>query len=213
MRPQPAADAAARREVAAKAQTTLQVATADSALKRSASAFGRVDSASTTRKQAAAENTTAKALAATASPTASGAEAPAPAPVARRAAAAPTVAPPTPESYAGCYVVIADSSAGLPQRLSLDTVRVVQPQLLQRAPAADAAISDRFTVSTLSGTTRRPLEPATWEVRFNRALRLSIGAPVRIVDLRSQSGVLVGSMNVGDRLVPVTLQRADCGGR
>ena len=127
---------------------------------------------------------------------------------ARGAAAAPYV------NLAGCYTVVADAAAGLPQRVSLDTARVVDREpVAQRAPLADAVMVNRFTVSDRSGTERLIIDSATWEPLANDGIRLTIGAPARSVELRAIAAgrvAFVGAMNVGDRSVPVALQRVDC---
>jgi hypothetical protein len=206
-RPQAAADVATTRPKFATVTVTASAA-ADSAAKVAAEPTpGRLDSVQETRKMSVAEN-------AARAPTVGGvaraeAAAAAPAPRARteRAFSAKAAAL-SPVSFAGCYIVTADPSTGLPRRLSLDTTRVASPQTLQRQTLADAVVVDRFTMSALSEVTGRPLEPATWELRPDGVVRLSIGAPARNADLRPLSGGLVGSMTIGDRAVSVMLQPA-----
>ncbi|MFL5616066.1 MAG: zf-HC2 domain-containing protein [Gemmatimonadaceae bacterium] len=104
-------------------------------------------------------------------------------------------------SFAGCYAVTADSTTGLPTRLSLDSSRV--ETVMQRATVA---APERYSVS---GTT--PLAGALWQRLPDGRIRLSI-APARSVDLSPASNsTLVGSMPVEGRLLPVTLRRVDCG--
>lgn len=104
-------------------------------------------------------------------------------------------------SFAGCYNVTADSITGLPRRLSLDTTRV--ETVMQRATvAAPQAYS-------VSGAT--PLAEALWQRLPDGRIRLSM-TPARIVDLAAtSSSKLVGSMVLDGRVLPVTLQRVDCG--
>jgi putative zinc finger protein len=115
-------------------------------------------------------------------------------------------------SYIGCYQVDADSIAVLPTRIALDTLTA--HATLQRAPTADAAVSERYQLMALQSEGRRlALENAYWERLGAGAVRLSFGAPARSVDLRrGGESTLTGFMSVGDRAVRVTLHPLSCGG-
>jgi hypothetical protein len=112
--------------------------------------------------------------------------------------------------YSGCYQIDADSIAALPARVALDTLSAT----LQRAPIADAAVSERYQLIALQGEgQRRPLENAYWEVLRTGALRLFFGAPARSVDLRpGAESTLSGFTSVGNRPVRVTIRPVSCGG-
>lgn len=122
-----------------------------------------------------------------------------------RAAAAPAArdasAPLATMSFSGCYAVTADSITRLPARLSLDTSRV--ETFMRRATvAAPEAYSVRGTP---------PLSGARWQLLPDGRIRLSI-ASGRSVDLSpTANSTLVGSMAVDGLVLPVTLQRVDCG--
>jgi hypothetical protein len=113
-------------------------------------------------------------------------------------------------SYGGCYQIDADSIAALPARVALDTLGAT----LQRAPIADAALSERYQLMAVQGDgQRRPLENAYWEVLGTGTLRLFFGTPARSVDLRpGAESTLTGLMSVGNRPVRVTVRPLSCGG-
>jgi anti-sigma factor RsiW len=124
---------------------------------------------------------------------------------ASRAASAPAAqearAPLATISFAGCYNVTADSITGLPQRLSLDTTRV--ETAMQRATVA------ALQAYAVSGATL--LAGAMWEHLPDGRIRLTM-TPAHNVDLSAaSSSTLVGSMALDGRVLPVTLQRVDCG--
>ena len=101
--------------------------------------------------------------------------APAPSPAAEGAAALRTAS----GALAGCYAVEADSLAGLPPHLSLDTTFVV----------------------------RRASANARWEPLGAAGVRLHVGA--RVIDLSTVSpGTLAGTVTVDGRVVTVRLVRA-----
>jgi Putative zinc-finger len=115
-------------------------------------------------------------------------------------------------SYGGCYQVEADSIAGLPARITLDTLNL--QVTMQRAPLANAVVSERHQLLAVqSEGQRRALDNGYWEVLGTGAVRLSFTAAVRTVDLRpGAESTLSGFMSVGNRTVRVTLRPLSCGG-
>lgn len=134
---------------------------------------------------------------------------PTPAPdIAPRFAAAPAKV----EHVAGCYAIEADAAAGLPARILLDSAGVERRAFAERAGVTDASAGVRYAVKIIAGSSAPALD-SYWQPTSGGGLRLSIGGqPPTSIELHPISPVaFTGTMAIGDRQVPVTVQRiTDC---
>jgi len=115
-------------------------------------------------------------------------------------------------SYSGCYDVVTDAIAGVPKRISLDTTRLVDMKVRERAALADMQRIEQHGISTLSDSVRQPLEGAYWRVDPRGGVLISLGAitPRAIQLQRTSKDVLSGSMTVESREYPITIRRVEC---
>jgi hypothetical protein len=124
-------------------------------------------------------------------------------------------APSDARSSAGCYAVTADSALLLPRQLSLDSTLAAEKSVVSqrsRASAADAAAQARFGVSEFENGVRRSVAGAYWAPGADGSIRLTLPVLMRSVELRATpESTLSGVVTVGERAVPVTLRRAECG--
>jgi anti-sigma factor RsiW len=113
----------------------------------------------------------------------------------------------------GCYSVRADSSAGFPDRLILDSIPVTQLEpAAGRAALRRDASADRHAVSVLVGGTRRVLESWSWLALPGGGIRLSIGgATPRVIQLIATDTSTLRSVATGaDGRSSIILQRTSC---
>jgi len=115
-------------------------------------------------------------------------------------------------SYSGCYDIVTDAIAGVPKRISLDTTRLGDMKVRERAALADMQRIEQHGISTLSDSVRQPLEGAYWRVDPRGGVLISLGAimPRAIQLQRTSKDVLSGSMTIEDREHPITLRRVEC---
>ena len=115
-------------------------------------------------------------------------------------------------SYSGCYDVVTDAIAGVPKRISLDTTRLGDAKMRERAALADMQRIEQHGISTLSDSVRQPLEGAYWQVDPRGGLLISLGAitPRAIQLQRTSKDMLSGSMTVESREYPITIRRVEC---
>ena len=115
-------------------------------------------------------------------------------------------------SYSGCYDVVTDAIAGVPKRISLDTTRLGDAKVRERAALADMQRIEQHGISTLSDSVRQPLEGAYWRVDPRGGVLISLGAITRraIQLQRTSKDVLSGSMTVESREYPITIRRVEC---
>lgn len=125
-----------------------------------------------------------------------------------------SVAAPTMSSLAGCYAVEADSAAGLPARVVLDSARLMASALESRARVADQAIvSTKAPKAFIDSTRRAP--SVSWEPLSSVTVRLRVaGSAVSPIDLHANgSNTLTGTKKVGDRELTVVLRKVEgCSG-
>jgi hypothetical protein len=117
-------------------------------------------------------------------------------------------------SYVGCYDVRADSTLHMPKRLSLDTTHVVNGALRQKSFAAGAAGNAQLVVSSVDSV-RHPIESGSWQLDSLGRVHLELGgATSPRVQLQPITGTMLsGTITVGDRTLPIVLQRAECSPR
>ena len=115
-------------------------------------------------------------------------------------------------SYSGCYDVVTDAIAGVPKRISLDTTRLGDAKMRERAALADMQRIEQHGISTLSDSVRQPLEGAYWQIDPRGGVLISLGAitPRAIQLQRTSKDMLSGSMTVESREYPITIRRVEC---
>jgi cytoskeletal protein RodZ len=150
---------------------------------------------------------------------ASGAAAPQPSPPVALRRQELTAEPASATRFAGCYAVVADTSAGFPSRVTLDTTRVERRDLAERVATADVAGAARYLVRSsppaLAG--QNAIANAYWQpLGANGLVRLYLGgrATGPIVLRAISQTTLAGSIIVGTRSMAVSLVRlSECGAR
>ncbi|PYP64555.1 MAG: hypothetical protein DMD26_13070 [Gemmatimonadetes bacterium] len=115
-------------------------------------------------------------------------------------------------SYSGCYDIVTDAITGLPKRISLDTTRLVDMKVRERAALADMRRIEQHGISTLSDSVRQPLEGAYWQIDPRGGVLISLGAitPRAIQLQRTSKDMLSGSMTYEGREHPITIRRVEC---
>jgi hypothetical protein len=112
------------------------------------------------------------------------------------------------ESLAGCYTVDADSAAGLPARIALDSARA-EPAVVG-GRRFDSAFAPRRSLRIL-GAART--QSSSWEPIGENGVRLVFpGSAATPLELhRVSPTTLTGTKTIDNRVVTITLRRAgDC---